>query len=187
MRWIHFYPSVFVLMLAARTEAHPFAVTLAEVEFNRETESFEVALRIHPESLGRALQEHRREYYLDADPPRSRQELLIRYFESHFRLTAASAKDDDRKRTPTYRWVGEQEERGWCWVFFEIPWRQSTDRLYVRSSVLCDVYPEQINTVLFHRDDGSATCTLRQTQLESVVRWRAEDPRAARKQPQLRF
>jgi hypothetical protein len=149
---------------------HPLAVTLAEMEYNRESRCFEVALRIYPESLDSALATmppSSPAVPREPDPSRA----ILDYLESRFRVRRTDARPTDPPPAP-FRWIGQQQERGALWLFFEIPWEGSTDRLTIHSTILFDVYREQVNTVLLKDGQRSATCTLHAGFPSAQVVWR---------------
>lgn len=176
----------FLLALRLQASAHPWAVSLAEVEFNPKEKAFEIALRVHPDSFDRALSLHQKKA---VQTPGSREKLLLSYLEQEFRITLLASVATNSKTPPivNYRWVGEKEERGFLWLFFEIPWTEPTNHLVVRSTILFAVYPEQVNTVIIEQAGRSATCTLNRKLPEAAPQWQPKDSNRKNARPGLGF
>ena len=165
---------------------HPMAVSLAEIEYNPKTESLEVALRLFPEAWDRALARFRREAKEGA-ADRSDEEWMTAYLEANLRVWEEPLPGTKSKPRVSYRWVGQEEERGAVWIYFEIPWKGPIDRLMVRSTILFDIFPEQLNTVMVLRGDRQATCSLHHRQPEQRAEWRLIKPGHRSARPRLEF
>ncbi len=176
------------LMMFASMIVHPMAVSLAEIEYNATTESLEVALRCYPEALDRAIKKFRRETK-EVSEDSSEQEWMTAYLEANVRLWEAPPPGARSTPMPKvrYRWVGQEEERGAVWLFFEIPWKGSMDRLMVRSTIPFDIFPEQLNTVIISKGDREATCSLHRRQPEQRAEWKRIEPGKKPARPRLEF
>ena len=94
--------------------AHPFHVSLAEVEFNAESGKLEVALRVYPLDLEKALTLHAaRRISIDDEPEVDA--LIAAYLKDRFRVTGADGKP------ASIEWVGRELSVKDAWLYFEMP------------------------------------------------------------------
>lgn len=104
----------------AANASHPFHVTRAEVEYNADRQTFEVAICVWPEDLALAVSKmEKRTVKIDSETEASRDEIFSRYVAKKFRFVAQTktdntkktdAKSDDAKQekpaAAKIRWVG---------------------------------------------------------------------------------
>ncbi len=116
-----------IVLLSAISESadasHPFHVTRAEIEYNAERQTFEVALCVWPEDLERAVSKmENRDVKIDVESESSRDEIFSRYVAKKFRFVA-QAKGDANKEKPAaakIRWIGSELEIKQGWLYFEV-------------------------------------------------------------------
>ncbi len=99
---------MFVLLFAALL--HPVHETVAEIEWNNDTNRLEVALRLD------VLDEQWLNKRLGRQEKVS--QWAIRYLRQNFRITERP-KNNEPDNT-TYRWIGRKEEGSHVWWYFEI-------------------------------------------------------------------
>ncbi len=174
------------LLVWAGMMVHPMAVSLAEIEYNAKTESLEVALRLYPEAWDQAITKFRDETK-ETRADRTDEEWMTAYLEANLRVWEVPPPGSKPTPRVRYRWIGQEEERGAVWLFFEIPWKGSMDRLMVRSTILFDVFPEQLNTVMISEPGRLATCTLHRRQPEQRAEWKRIAPGRVPARPRLEF
>ncbi len=130
---------VFSLESAA---AHPFHVSLAEAEFNQQTGSLEVALRVHPTDLEQALraQEPRP---VDLDRSKGIDRMIAKYLESHFQIR------DNAGKKLTCKWVGKEVSLKEAWLYFEFPIKDRDGPLQITQAFFFESLEDQVNTINF--------------------------------------
>ena len=156
--------------------AHPFAVTVADVEYNAEERHFEVAIRLYPEQLEQALskvagQPVSLERTADIDKQ------IAHYLSEHFAIRSSKsvAKDVSPKASgtaTTIRWVGKEVSVKDVWLYFTIQAEGSLEGLVLKNSIFTEINPEQLNTVHFTDYKRAASCTLSKSNTEALVQWR---------------
>lgn len=124
--------------------SHPFHTSIAEVDWNGQTGSFEVALSLWPLDVEELLRERLagqgETVGFDLDDPSRREEIdghLRDYVLSKFRLTVMPAVTEGQEegsagnREPSkYEWLGSEFEKDAIWVYFRvIPSAEVTARL----------------------------------------------------------
>lgn len=145
----------FVLLCASTAAntgfAHPFHISIAELEFNSKTGRIEVSLKMHASDLERALQTQLRRRVnvekekLDAE--------ISKYLSEHFRIIKVLEKDASEdaeiKSLSSIKMAGTEMETSWIWLFFEMEVdkeaRQS--KMQLENTVLLDLIDKQINMV----------------------------------------
>ena len=129
-------PSMLVLLLVvicvadAARAAHPFHVCIAQMEWNGESQLWEVSIRLHPQDLERAVSQSRGKTTSMEDPDFSKH--AIRFLNQQFAIveapqsTAIDAllermdREEAALARSELRWVGMEPERGWLWIHLEM-------------------------------------------------------------------
>lgn len=121
--------------------AHKFYVSLAEVDYNNETKSLEVALRVFADDLELALtrREHQAVYL---DRTQNIDKFIRAYLQDRFEVRGRDGK------TKEIKWVGMESKVDSTWLYFEIPVDGSLDEMQLRNRIFLEQYAEQINTVI---------------------------------------
>jgi hypothetical protein len=125
--------------LSQRAHSHPDHVALADVAYNAKNKAFEIALRIKPEDLERALSR------ISGAKVRIEDEAALvplkAYLQQTFALTA-------QKKALAHNWVGMEMQSRFAWLYFEIPVRHlgPNAQLELRFDTLLDIEDEQVNT-----------------------------------------
>lgn len=160
--------------------AHPFHISLAEMEWNTESKRAEVSLKLHAVDFERALsalagQKIRLE---DEAFPR----WATRYLSQHFFLThaipvdpsspsgsGASSEVTELARRSKLHFVGHELDDNWLWLYFELSFQPPHEKLSLVNTVLFDVLSDQINTLTVRHNRrkyavrtnrGAPMCTL---------------------------
>lgn len=157
--------------------AHPFHVSIAEIEFNGESRTLEVALRVHPEDLVRALESRKR--------PGEKIELetgsLVEGKIAGYLAEVFVVKHGDRS-LPLAR-VGEEIGVDWAWLYFEVDLATLSSKgsgevaLDVYNSAFFEFTKDQVNTLNLV-GDGEERFSISGVELTRTVRLTKERPRA---------
>jgi len=121
--------------------AHPYHETLAEVEYNPDTLSLEIAVRFDPISLEHALSVSARKRVTSALD--NFETLLEQYVGERF---AAKAAGGDQAELV---WVGVEHAERDTWVYFELVFEAPPDSVVLSNLLLVEINPYQVNTVLY--------------------------------------
>lgn len=132
------------LLTGALTLAHPFHVCTGEMEFNAQTKRWEVAMKMHPTDIESAIRKKTGKK-IDVAVKEGSPE-LTEYLATHFQLSCAEpAKKASEAKL---EFVGAELERGWLWVYFELPAPEGKGAVSLSHTVLLDQVDKQINTMI---------------------------------------
>lgn len=121
--------------------AHKFYASLAQLDYNEETKSLEVALRIFADDLELALTKRQgHAVYLDKTPNVAK--AIRAYLQDRFEVRGRDGKVKELK------WVGMEAQVDSAWLYFEIPVAEGLDGAQLRNRILLEQYPEQVNTTI---------------------------------------
>lgn len=130
---------------AAVTPAHPFHVTVVELEYNPETRRAEIALQVDPRDLEHALTlDFGRRVSVDRDPDVDR--LILGYLEDHFRLRRWRDGDPPARLAPL-SFVGKEVELRAVWIYFEAHVEGDLHDYVLAIDLFRELNPDQIHTV----------------------------------------
>ncbi len=193
---------ILALVQAPQAAAHPFHISLAEMEWNRATERLEVSLKLHAVDIERALsQAARHKVNLEKEPHIER--LLRDYLQQHFRLvtrsSVAGANQTDAEQLGdqpeaaqpviqpviqpvnqpggdqpgTVHFVGQELDAAWLWLYFEIELPPAARKVSEHEWVL-------VNSVLLDVTQGQInTVTVRHGGQRHALRMTAKQPWAS--------
>lgn len=142
------------LALAPLWPAHPSHVTIAQAEYNDETRSLEVALRIDPFDLEDVLSARAGER-VSLDTTADVDRLIAEY------LAVAFVVEPDGARPVALEWVGKEVFVHTAWLYFEFPLPDGPEGVFVTNRLLFELQDDQVNTVNYRR--GELLKSLRHT------------------------
>jgi len=126
--------------------AHTFHVSLAEAEFNRQSGDLEVALRLSPEDLEKALGiAAGRRISLEREP--NIDQRILAWLRQGLVVRAANGERREIK------WVGKEIKPAVAWLYFEIPLPEGLDGAEVENRLLMNLDPRQVNTMNFRNGE----------------------------------
>lgn len=159
------------LLLAPRLAAHPIHTSIAEADYNRATQTLEVALRVFIDDFEAGVSAFaKKPVSIEKSPRKEFDAVAQAYLAAKFTVRRPDGV------LAGLRWVGrEMKERdNELWFFFELPLPAGLEGCRVHHNLLGEQFPNQINSVRVR--DGSRRLTLvflpRQT--EKTVRFRPE-------------
>jgi len=122
--------------------AHKYYVSLTQAEYNDETKTLEIAIRVFADDLELALtRAHKRSIYLDKSPDAP--PLVLAYLQEHFEIQ--NSKGERQK----FKWVGMETKVDSVWIYVESGMPEGLDKARARNTLFFELYPEQTNTVNF--------------------------------------
>jgi hypothetical protein len=158
--------------LAVPLRAHEFHVSIAEVEWNAESTSLEVALRVKPEDLEEALALRHKMKHVDLDLTSGVDSLIALYLRERFEVVEPSGK----RAQPT--WVGQEVTPRAAWLYFEFPFTHTPSGVMLRNRIFFETAAKQVNTVNLRAGERRATLTFSREAPEHEIDFDAKAPPA---------
>jgi hypothetical protein len=156
---------------AGGATVHPFHITMAEAEFNPETNRLEVALRVyHPTDLEAALS-RRAGAKVDLEKTGKVDDLILAYLREAFVATPEGAKEPAR-----IEWVGKEVSLKTAWLYFEVDLPAGIDGTTFKNRLLFEVERDQANTIVFRDATRRASLRLTPSRDARVFTWQTADP-----------
>jgi len=120
-------------------EAHPFHFSFAEAQWNAETESLEIALRVESKELEPALRTRQRpKFNLDDD---SAGQVVAAYLREHLQFTRGKEKPVE------WKWIGMEVKVKETWCYLEVPLAGGPEGITITNTILLAQIPEQVNVM----------------------------------------
>ncbi len=127
---------------ALGTAAHPYYISLCQVNFNQETESLEIQLKIFADDLALGLEKQgHSELYLgeEREDPKTN-DFIFDYLQKVMQFTVNG-------QAMKYNFIGRELEDGAVWSYLEIPGVSDLETIAVTSTLLTEVIDTQANLV----------------------------------------
>ncbi|MCA9713838.1 MAG: hypothetical protein KC468_03980 [Myxococcales bacterium] len=128
-----------------RARAHPYHASLAELDRDPRTGALEVALRLIPEDLARALNRSAGRP-VDLDDPGAREAPTRAYVARSFLVTRPRSPGGP-PRPVAPRWLGMEVTIKEVWLYFAFALAPEAARVTLLNRALFELEPQQINTV----------------------------------------
>lgn len=167
--------ALLIAFAAAPAAAHPFHVSYAEVDWNPKTGKFEVALKIDPDDLERAVRLHcRKRINIDH---KSSAPLIASYICDNFaireprknRPTSATRVTSPANNQKAFKWVGSEIDTKQAWLFFELAIKREPDGMVIENTLLANTH-HPANTVLIRADKKKVTLTFNNQKTKHAIR-----------------
>ena len=128
--------------------AHPFHVSVCDVEFNDKTKSLEISQRIFLDDLEEALRKKSGWTTLDVVNPtdKKRFDALIK----EFVMENLSLEINNKSVKLSY--LGHELESDAIWCYLEVTGVNNLSTIGVENSVLINTFPDQVNLVHIKKD-----------------------------------
>ena len=133
---------VCLIPASSAVAAHPFHVSLAEVEFNPKSKNLEIALRVWPNDLERAIQIQNKKK-INIEKAKNADELILKYLELAFVVKGLDGK------AAKIKWVGKEISIKEAWLYFEVPMPKGVDGITFENRICFEVLDDQVNTIIF--------------------------------------
>ena len=120
--------------------AHKFYASLARVEYNEESKTVEVAMRVFADDLELALTRRSgRKVYLDKTKDAA--ELALAYLRETFEVSGRDGRKVELK------WVGMETQADVAWLYFEASLPEGLAGASLRDRVLIELFRTQVNII----------------------------------------
>ena len=120
-------------------QTHAFHTSVTRMDYNAQTKTFEVSLRVFTDDLETTLAKNnsgRKFLVVNGDANDS---FVEKYVRKHFALLNA------QKQKKPYSYLGKEQEVDATWIYLEIPCREPIAGFSVQQAVLFDAFDDQVN------------------------------------------
>ncbi len=164
-----------LMLVADVVQAHPFHVSIADAEFNRQSGKLEVALRVHPVDLEGILS-RRVGHSVDLDQTPDVDQQIVAYLRETIRVHRST------EEPLPLEWVGKEVGAKYVWLYFEFACPEPTGRWEVTNRLFMDWLADQTNTMTFRLGDErrSLSFTGEEARRWLDVPWNAASPPVSR-------
>ena len=144
--------------------AHKFHASLTSIEWNTDSESYEIVMRLFTDDLETALsRKSGNAQSLDADFGLAERQ-AYEYLKGCFQIKNGA-------HSMNYEWVGMEVQVDTVWVYLELKAKEKPKDLSLYNSVFFELFKDQVNTInhkdgrekqtlVFSRGDGAKKVTL---------------------------
>ena len=148
---------------------HPFHVSLTEAEWNAEAKRFELAMRLDPRDLHRALSSHAGEpIHVERTEPDKLRAAIMRYVRAKFPVV------DSQGRKADWHWVGLENETKHVWLYLELQPPETAEELIWSNQMIHEIEPSQVNTIILREGSEKQTLTFSRLHKQKTLRRQAD-------------
>ncbi len=140
-------PLLFVFLGVNFTNAHPFYVSICQVDYNKQDETLEISLKIFANDLLEALaNEGETKIYLGEQNENPKTDTLIyNYVQKHLNLEV-------NNQLFHYNFLGKEMDKDVVWSYFEIENIGSLESLSVSCDLLVQEFESQNNIIQVNKN-----------------------------------
>lgn len=120
---------------------HDFHTSLAEMEYNQQSKTFEVALRVFTDDLENALKVNNNGAKVVVSNTTEADSHIARYISNNFQLL------DKKKQAKAFKLIGKEIEGDVTWIYFELSGVDKLEGLNLVNKVLIESFSDQKNIV----------------------------------------
>jgi hypothetical protein len=156
---ISFLSGIYLMVLPA----HEFHTSLAQIQYNKTSQSFEVSLRVFTDDLEAALARENNSHKISIADAKLADPLIEKYLNKHL----AILKNQNQKQPMTF--VGKEIEVDVTWIYVEISATGDLTGLRIQNSILTDLFYDQVNIVNLNFQRKTITYLFKSGQTVQVV------------------
>ncbi|MEC9091333.1 MAG: DUF6702 family protein [Planctomycetota bacterium] len=145
---------------------HPFHVSVAEMEYNSKSQCLEVALRVWPEDLEKALTQQAKNK-VDLDTTKNIDTLIFDYLNKKIKIQNPAGK------TCKLTWIGKELGIKQAWLYFEVKTGLSPADFSFSNRLFFELQEDQIN--LFNLNFGNRRASISFAKDKAVHRLSPKD------------
>jgi hypothetical protein len=140
------YPYLcFAARAAVNPHPHKVHVSVANMEFNRASQSVQIVIRVFADDLENALSQHaKRGIKIDpatANTNKEAGDFVVAYLRDKFELRTKTG------RPVKLNWVGMEGQAEMFWLYLECKLPGGMDGTQVRNRIFCEMFDDQVNIV----------------------------------------
>ena len=153
-----------------------FTPAFSEAEWNDQTQAFEFAMRFDPHDLQEALARNTRASIdLQRSEPGVLNAVLLKYLGKTF------LAEDQLGRAGAWHFIGLEHKTKHVWIYAELCPRPNASELRLQNTMLHEVAPSQINTIVLGRNADRQTLRFsrewpEQRLIRDAETWRVHRP-----------
>lgn len=154
-----------IILLTSFTPLHEFYVSLTEIRFNSDSERFEVSLRVFPDDMDRALEEHygiSSNLVTELEHPEA-DSLLENYLLDLFRIESDGVPIQ-------LSFLGKEAEADVMWCYFESERTVKPAEIAVFNALLCEIFEEQVNIIQVYVDQWNSGLLLKREKPRGLLK-----------------
>lgn len=142
------YHIVFVMTMLEAKPQHSFHSSLAEMNYNNKSKSFQVVLKLFADDTEAALTKFSGLSYSVGGLGKNRNPdaVLSAYLNEHFVLTKKSKKS-------TIQYIGKEVSVDMVTVYFEIPFNDNLKNYTLSNTIMLDLFDDQSNIINLQKDN----------------------------------
>jgi hypothetical protein len=140
--------------------AHPFYVSLTQIEHNTQNKSLEISVRIFADDLQKALQQYRKAAKANSND----NELLLFYLQERLKMWVNG-------RQANMLFWGKEEEGEATWCYLEVKQTPLLKTLTIENQLLFKEFPGQVNMIHLKANNKIKSVGLTQTQPRAIFQF----------------
>ena len=142
-----FLPVLFIFLGVFFSNAHPFYVSICQVNYNEQSQSLEISVKIFADDLIEGLSEegHNKLYIGEVREDAHTDEYICNYLKKSIRFKV-NGKDVE----PAF--VGKEMEKDVVWSYMEIDNISDLNNIEVNCNLLTDVFSDQSNIIQVNKN-----------------------------------
>ncbi len=155
---------LFVLIGYSPVFAHPFYVSICQINFNRENSSLEISLKIFADDLAKGLENngHPRLYIGEDQEDTKTNTYLFEYLKKELSF-AVNGKPAE------YRFIGKETEDAVVWSYLEIQNVNELKSLQADCTLLTDLFATQSTIIQIEKDKTIKNLLLNRQETSGIV------------------
>ena len=132
----------FILINISFAKAHPFYVSICQIDFNENTEALEISVKVFADDLLLGLSEkgHKKLYLGEEKEDPKSDEYIYSYLQEALKLEVNDTKVN-------YNYVGRELEKDVVWIYLEVENVSGLQHINVECSLLTEVLEDQSNII----------------------------------------
>ncbi len=140
-------PIWFLFLGLFSAQAHPFYVSLCQIDYNEQNQSLEISVKVFVDDLLVALTEegHNKLYIGEDREDEKADEYIFDYLQKKLHI-----KVNDKALQANF--VGKEMEKDVVWTYLEIGNVPALDEIEVSCSILTDIFDDQSNIIQVNKD-----------------------------------
>lgn len=154
----------FFALVTIPATAHDFHTSITDIAYNPRTKSLQVALKVFTDDLEKALTRTTKGKVVYDSHSEKQQQQLANYIRQNLKFEVTKGKPLE------YKVLGSEAETDAVWIYIEVPVQASSlQQLYVKNSVLTDMYADQMNIVNFKYKGETESVLLQRGETEKKI------------------
>lgn len=154
---------LFVLSSLA-LKAHPFHVSVCELEYNSKSQRYEMAIKVFTDDFTLALQAHQAEVKdINILEKHSKiDEAIINYIDTYFLLAQG-------EQNLALHYIGKEGDEDAVWLYFETESIAFNDVILAKNMILFDQFDDQSNLLHYRCDANTNSYMFQKTKIEQSI------------------